>query len=1082
MSASVADLYVVLDSITDPFSAGMKRAAADAEAQSKRMSSALGTVTKVGLGLAAVTVGVGVASVKAATDFQASMTKLYTAAGASKQAVLANQQAVLNLGTQTGYTGTQMAQALYLPVSAGFKMADALNIVKYAAEEAQISGANLTDTAYSLSSVMKAFNYPTTQAGQAMSDLNAIVGDGAMTFQDFNASVKNWAPTADTMGISLNSMGAALAYLTDRGNSAEEASTRLTMGLAMMATPSKQAATLLEGMGVASSDVSAATGAMTEVLKKTGITQNQLAADLRKPDGIYVALTDLQTALAKAGIKGTEADSVISKIFGGGRSDKAIMSLLGNLDGLHQKFDQITQDSTMSKFQANWDDTRKNFSFLMDQMKAGAQNLGIELGLHLIPELSKFISTAESAGGQVVAGFTGSASKPPTHPGMGNALLNRELTTAPSLTGWQKFGQEVHTVLTDIEDGAKKLEPVGMDFVRFGGDVWQALGKIEHVAAPVAHDLGVGLFLGAQAAGEVFANLLGPAIKGVAQFIDQHQTAFRIFADVVLGGIALKMGVLGTINATKGLIDLATKIMQFPMNQVNQITTAFGDLKTSASGALDKILPDAGKLAGLAKVGQDLGGVEQGISGVEKAAADAEQLSLFETNLKGIVQVADHEQLALFATDIGNVGTEAATAEKSASGLMGTLGKLATPALIIAGAGMIGYELGKLAGVGDHTAMSMDALNQSLQLAGSGSLQARAQFTQTAVEMALANEAMSHFGKQAQGLKDVDSSLAQLVSSGHAQQAKAQFNDIAAALQKQGIDAQKAAGMFPGYEQAIKNAGDAAKTADGQVQGLLGALSQQQALDQFASDMNSVTSSIQANGKTLSGNTDQAIANRQAFSQAASDIENYYQQQRNAGVPINQATADMQKQVDQLEKTGIAAGLTKGDVDQYLKTLGLIPSSIGTTITADIGPAMQQLGTLLERIDNSTGVVQITGTSGGISAGGKAYTYGDGGWVTGGPRGAAVHAIVHVGEFVVSEAMQAGRAPIDPRILSGAGSGGGSAGYVPGFAQGGTTVINNYYNANFAGSLITEDEALRKLRTAQLQWSTHNGGSGWSVP
>lgn len=1104
MPSSVADLFVVLDSVTDPFSSGMKRAAADAETQSKRMSGALGLVAKAGVGIGVAVGGIAAASVKAASDFQTNMTRLSTAAGAPKAAVQAATGEILKMGTQVGMTGTQMAEALYHPVSAGLDMATSLQVVKYAAEEAQISGAKLDDTTYSLSSVMKAFSFPAGQAAQTMATLNAVVGDGDMRFQDFNASIKNWAPTAAQMGMSVSSMGAGLAYLTDRGNSAEEASTRLTMGISMMATPSKQAASLLEGLGVASSDVKGSTDAMTQVLKKAGITQNQLAADLAKPDGLYIALKQLQDALNKAGVHGTEADSAIAKIFGGGRSDKAILSLLQNLDGLKQKYDQITADSTNAKFQANWETTKNTFGFQMTQMKVAAENFGIEIGTKLLPVLSNLISTGESDLGQLASGFSGPVSKP-VNPGAGNAFLNKDLTPpAPKLTGWQEFGEKLHQYLTDIENDAKRLEPVGRDVMVFADDAYQGLSKVLPVAISVGETLGKGLFLGAEAAGKVLADVLGPAIKGVGDFIDAHQTAFKIFADVVLGGIALKMGVLGTINATKGLIDLATKIMQFPVGQVGQITTAWdgmkaawtgkeaaegeqaiqglsgalSDLKGKASGALDKLLPDAGKLAGLAKVGQDIGGIE-------KAAGEAEQLSLFETKLTGIVQVADHEQLALFSADIANVGTEAQNAESSVGAFSGKLGKFALAggmAAVLLGVGMLADQLGKLAGVGDHTGLSMDDLNQRMQLAGQGSGAARAQITQTAVALVEVSNAAGKMGMgNLQGLKDIDSSLTQLVTSGHADQAKAQFNDIAAALAKQGISAQDAASKFPGYEQAVKNAGAAAKTADGQVQGLIGALGKQQALDQFASDMNGVTSSVQTNGKALSGNTDQAIANRQAFSQAASDIENYYQQQRNAGVPISQATSDMQQQVDQLEKTGIAAGLTKGDVDQYLKTLGLIPSSIGTTITADIGPAMQQLGTLLEKIDNSTGVVQITGTSGGLTAGGKAYTYGDGGWVTGGPRGAAVPAIVHVGEFVVSEAMQAGRAPIDPKILSGAGTR-GSAGYVPGFGQGGTTVINNYYNANFAGSLMTEDEALRKLRTAQLQWSTHNGGTGWSVP
>ena len=1084
MSASVADLFVVLDSVTDPFSNGMKRAAADAEAQSKRMSSALGAVTKVGLGLSVAVGGIAAASVKAASDFQQSMTKLYTAAGASKQAVLANQKAVLDLGTQTGYTGTQMAQALYLPVSAGFQMADALNIVKYAAEEAQISGANLTDTAYSLSSVMKAFNYPTTQAGQAMSDLNAIVGDGAMTFQDFNASVKNWAPTADTLGISLNSMGSALAYLTDRGNSAEEASTRLTMGLAMMVTPSKQAATLLEGMGVASSDVSAATGAMTEVLKKTGITQNQLAADLKKPDGIYVALTDLQDALHKAGIKGTEADSVISKIFGGGRSDKAIMSLLGNLDGLHQKFDQITADSTMSKFQANWDDTRKNFSFLMDQMKAGAQNLGIELGLHLIPQLSSFITTAEGAGSQIVSGFTGAATKPVAHDNLHNALLNQEAAAPPPLTGWQKFGETVHTVLTDIEDGAKRLEPVAQNFIRFGDDVWQSLGKIEHAAEPVAHDLGVTLFGGAELAGKAFANYLGPAIKDVANFIDAHQTTIRIFADVILGGLALKMGLLGTIKATAGLIDLATKIAQFPVNQVQQIGTAFGDLKTKASGALDKVLPDSGKLAGLAQVGKDLGGVENGISGVEKAAGQAEQLSLFETNLNGIVQVADHEQLALFATDIGTVGTEAQTAETAVGGLAGNIGKFAMAGGVIGvalvGIGLLANELSHLAGAGDHTGLSMDTLQSKLKLAGSGSVQARDQITQAATALA---EASNVVHKPVQGLTDMDAALAQMVTSGNALQARDQFNAIATALAKQGTNAKTTAGDFPQYEQAIKDAGDAAQTMGGKVQAAMDTMQRQQSLDQFKSDVDSLTQSIKDNGGALAGNTTAATQNIDAFRNMALESLQFYQDQINSHAPMDQVNRDLANQYNQLEQVGIQFLGSKKKADDFLTTLGMIKPQYDTSINLDTSHAVSTFNGLLETINSSTATVHVsvsqTGLGMSTSRGAATPGYDGGGWVSA-PRGRAQFAVVHGGEYVLSSDMLAGRQPVDPKILSGAGLRSGS-GYSGAGGGGAPSVVNNYV-VNFAGSLMTEDEALRKLRTAQLQWSQRNGGSGWSVP
>ena len=398
MASEVGDLYVVLRAVTEPFKRGMKEAAAEGEASTGVIGGAFSKLAKVGVVAGAAAVAVGAVSVKWAADFQEQMTRLYTAAGLSTAQLKAVHMtakqlddAVLQLGNQTGYTGTQMAEALYHPISAGLDLKSALEVVKYSAEEARISGASLEDTTYSLSSVMKAFNFSASQAGPTMASLNAIVGEGDMRFQDFNQSIKNWAPTAAQMGISVNSMGAGLAYLTDRGNSAEVAATRLTMGISMMTTPSEKATKMLVGLGLASTDVKASSAAMQSAMEKAGITQNQLAMDLKKPDGLYVALKDLKDGLEKAGVSGTEADSVLAKIFGGGRSDKAVMSLMQNLDGLKTKFDAISHDSSMSHFQDAWQKTQATFNTQLHETEATLVNLGIKLGTILLPYVQEFL-------------------------------------------------------------------------------------------------------------------------------------------------------------------------------------------------------------------------------------------------------------------------------------------------------------------------------------------------------------------------------------------------------------------------------------------------------------------------------------------------------------------------------------------------------------------------------------------------------------------------------------------------------------------------------------------------------------------
>ncbi len=358
--------------------------AEEAETKMGGLASSGGAMfDKIGKATVLGVAGIGIASIKMASDFETQMTRLYTAAGAPKAAVKAATGEVLKLGDAVGETGTAMAEALYHPVSAGLDLKTSLAAVKNSAIEAQISGASLDDTTYALSSVMKAFNQDASHAHDTMALLNSIVGQGDMRFQDFNVSVKNWAPTAAQMGISIQSMGAALAYLTDRGNSAEEAATRVTMGLTMMAYPSQKAGKMLQGLGVDTADVTASSQAFTSVMQKTGITQNQLASDLQKPDGIYVALNHLKTALNQAGVSGTEADSIMSHIFGGGKSDKAILSLMQNLDGLQTKFTDIGKGA--GQFDQAWSDTQQTFSFKMKKLGAEVENVGIAIGTKLIP-------------------------------------------------------------------------------------------------------------------------------------------------------------------------------------------------------------------------------------------------------------------------------------------------------------------------------------------------------------------------------------------------------------------------------------------------------------------------------------------------------------------------------------------------------------------------------------------------------------------------------------------------------------------------------------------------------------------------
>ena len=238
-------------------SAAIKRvglAAGEASAANQsgaaRSGEAWAKFTKVA-GVAVV--AIAAESVKMAAQFDRNMELLHTQAGASQKEVDSLKQGVLDLAGATGQGPVKLAEALYHVESVGYRGADALGVLKISAEEASISGASLDSTTYSLTSTMKTFGDTGIKgATKDMSLLNAIVGQGDMRFQDLNDAIGTGIlSTAQTFGVSLQSVGAALSYLTDRGEKADVASTRLSMGLTLMAAPSGKATKLLSDMGIA---------------------------------------------------------------------------------------------------------------------------------------------------------------------------------------------------------------------------------------------------------------------------------------------------------------------------------------------------------------------------------------------------------------------------------------------------------------------------------------------------------------------------------------------------------------------------------------------------------------------------------------------------------------------------------------------------------------------------------------------------------------------------------------------------------------------------------------------------------------
>jgi TP901 family phage tail tape measure protein len=960
---TVADLVARLTGDVMPFLAEMDKAKASGEDFAKKNEGWISGFMKVGaaagVGMALVTA----ASVKMAVDFQTQYTRLYTAAGASKDEVLANRDAMLALGNASGFTGTQIAEALYHPVSAGLTLAASIEAVRYASEEARISGASLDDTTYSLSSVMKAYNLNAGDAKQTMAELNAIVGQGDMHFQDFNVSVKNWAPTASQMGLSITSVGSAIAYLTDRGNSAEEASTRLTMGLTMMAYPSKKAADLLVGLGVASKDVTGSSDAMTAVLRKAGVTQNQLAADLQKPDGIYVALSHVKQALQDAGVKGTEADAAISKIFGGGRSDKAILSLMQNLDGLKTKFDDVTKSSDPKVFEKAWQDAQGTLAVQFDKIKASVENLGIKFGTWLIPKISEFIVFAGRTAGPVV----------------------------------QKLATDIKNVFDSpaMHQAEAVLRETFRNLVSFTKDAATAVDNLWHALQPTVSLLAVGFFGALKSVGEVLKNDIGPTVVAVSKFFREHAAVIKDLSEVVLTALIAKL----VYTKTLLMFDMFTKFI----GGIGAAVTAYKGFVTAVStGAIFDTIRFKGMLA--AEAVGNLGNATQ-VAGAKAVVAAEENAGAkgFGGFVKGLgnslpiigaVALAGYGLYKVF----GHMGVAANDTTQQITGLTNAMLDMSN-GLDTSDGRMRDMILTAQHFGGSIEKQLVEPIDRSLAaLVSSGHIQqAKDAIAGLDNQVTAAGGSADRFNNQLSQYTDAAKqyALQQRMST-------TATSDNASAMDVNASSASNLAAAVAGANQAQQE--------------LTAGINASRALDDFQTQIDNVSKALQDNGTVMDGNSASARNNRDAIRGAVQSMLNNYDAQIQVTGPTQAATDKFKAQVDQLIQNSSQSEDTRKKVRAFIDTLNAIPKDIPPIkITVDTYGGLQKIDELNNRIINLGGTLATAMQVGKTPV--KAYA--EGGTVPG-PKGAPQLAIVHGGEVIVSNDDQArmsifsGPAPMSP--------------------------------------------------------------------
>jgi len=205
---------------------------------------------------------------------------------------------------------SDLANATYQAISAGIKgtvqeITDFVGI----ANKVAVAGQSNTETAVNgITSVLNAYGLQTQEATKVSDTFFAGIKLGKTTFEELNASLSQFLPSAAALNVPLDQNVAALARLTAVG------------------IPTAQAATSLKAAYVL---LQKGTGPLNKALASNGQTLQDLQKKLQLPveqgGGLINVMSDIQSASDKSGIS-------LAELTGSVEALSAIQSLAGNID------------------------------------------------------------------------------------------------------------------------------------------------------------------------------------------------------------------------------------------------------------------------------------------------------------------------------------------------------------------------------------------------------------------------------------------------------------------------------------------------------------------------------------------------------------------------------------------------------------------------------------------------------------------------------------------------------------------------------------------------------------------------------
>ena len=182
--------------------------------------------------------------------FEEQMNALRAVINGTDEDMAALRDQAKELGSTTSFSASEAAKAQTELAKAGLDVTEVLEAMPGVLQLAEAGNLSLDQAASIVTSTLKSFNKPASEAGEITDVLAAAASSANTTVAQLGVAMRDSAPLANELGVPMQELVAFIATLQDKGIPAAQAGTSIRNLMQRLVKPTAEAADAMSNMGI----------------------------------------------------------------------------------------------------------------------------------------------------------------------------------------------------------------------------------------------------------------------------------------------------------------------------------------------------------------------------------------------------------------------------------------------------------------------------------------------------------------------------------------------------------------------------------------------------------------------------------------------------------------------------------------------------------------------------------------------------------------------------------------------------------------------------------------------------------------